>query len=156
LFNALTGLGGGGQVDPTTSANANATLYATFAAGAFFSGSVNNKLGSRLTLLLGITGYSLYIGSYLALNIHPHAGAFVIASGAVLGLCAGLLWTAQGSLMMSYATESQKGKFIGIFWAIFNLGAVVGASVSLGQNFHSTANSVQNGTYVITSVDITT
>lgn len=93
LFNALTGLGGGGQVDPTTSANANSTLYATFAVGAFFSGyvnevrglppiyhlstlysqclhlvtysSINNKLGSRLTLLLGITGYSLFIGSYL-------------------------------------------------------------------------------------------
>jgi len=40
--------------------------------------------------------------------------------------------------MLAYATESQKGKFIGIFWGIFNLGAVVGASVSLGQNFHST------------------
>jgi hypothetical protein len=40
LFNALNGLGAGGQVDSTTSANANATLYATFAAGAFFSGYV--------------------------------------------------------------------------------------------------------------------
>lgn len=72
------------------------------------------------------------------MNIHPHAGPFVIAAGAILGICAGLLWTAQGSLMMAYATESTKGKFIGIFWSIFNLGAVVGASVSLGQNFHST------------------
>lgn len=42
--------------------------------------------------------------------------------------------------MMSYATESQKGTFIGIFWAIFNLGAVVGSAVSLGQNFHSTVH----------------
>ena len=40
--------------------------------------------------------------------------------------------------MLAYPTEDQKGKFIGIFWGIFNLGAVVGASVSLGQNFHST------------------
>jgi hypothetical protein len=39
--------------------------------------------------------------------------------------------------MLSYPTESQKGLFIGVFWAIFNLGAVVGASVSLGQNFQS-------------------
>ena len=38
LFNALTGLGAGGQVDPTTSARANTALYATFALGAFFSG----------------------------------------------------------------------------------------------------------------------
>ncbi|KAF8959869.1 major facilitator superfamily domain-containing protein [Flammula alnicola] len=148
LFNALNGLGAGGQVDSTTSANANAAHYSTFAAGAFFSGSVNNKLGSRLTLLLGTTGYSLYIGAFLAMNIHPHAGAFVIAAGAILGICAGFLWTAQGSLMLAYATEGQKGKFIGIFWAVFNLGAVVGASVSLGQNFHSQANSVGNGTYI--------
>lgn len=76
--------------------------------------------------------------NHRALNIHPHAGAFLIAAGAVLGICAGLLWTAQGSLMLAYATEDQKGKFIGIFWAIFNLGAVVGAAVPLGQNFHST------------------
>ena len=38
LFNALNGLGGGGQIDATTSANSNAALYATFAAMAFFAG----------------------------------------------------------------------------------------------------------------------
>jgi hypothetical protein len=40
LFNALTGLGGGGQVDPTINAKANTALYATFAVGAFFSGQI--------------------------------------------------------------------------------------------------------------------
>ncbi len=39
--------------------------------------------------------------------------------------------------MLSYATESQKGVFIGIFWGIFNLGAVVGASVSLAENINN-------------------
>ncbi|CAL1696861.1 unnamed protein product [Somion occarium] len=148
LFNALNGLGGGGQVDPTTGANANSALYSTFAFFAFFAGSINNVLGSRLTLLLGSTGYALYIGSYLAVNIHPNAGGFVVAAGAILGICAGMLWTAQGSLMLAYPTESEKGKFIGIFWSVFNLGSVVGASVSLGQNYHNTANSVGNGTYI--------
>ena len=38
LFNALNGLGGGGMLNPTTSANANSTLYATFAVAAFFAG----------------------------------------------------------------------------------------------------------------------
>ena len=41
LFNALNGLGAGGQVDSTTSANANSTLYATFALAAFFAGFVS-------------------------------------------------------------------------------------------------------------------
>ncbi|KZT09028.1 MFS general substrate transporter [Laetiporus sulphureus 93-53] len=140
LFNALNGLGGGGQVNTTTSANANVALYATFAFTAFFAGSINNVLGPRLTLLLGSSGYALYIGSYLTINIHPNAGPFVIAAGAVLGVCAGMLWTAQGSLMLAYPTENEKGIFIGIFWSVFNLGGVVGASVSLGQNFHSTVS----------------
>jgi Ion channel regulatory protein UNC-93 len=72
-----------------------------------------------------------------ALNIHPNAKGFVIGSGAILGICAGLLWTAQGSLMMAYPTEGQKGIFVGVFWAIFNLGGVVGSSVALGQNIKS-------------------
>ncbi|KAF4597058.1 hypothetical protein EYR40_007508 [Pleurotus pulmonarius] len=129
LFNALNGLGAGGQGDSTISANANAAHYATFAFAAFFAGSINNVLGSKLTLLIGSAGYALYIGSFLAINIHPNAGGFVVASGAILGICAGLLWTAQGSLMLAYPTESQKGRYIGIFWTIFNLGGVVGASI---------------------------
>lgn len=79
-----------------------------------------------------------------ALNIHPNARGFVIGSGAVLGLCGALLWTAQGSLMMAYPTEGQKGRFVGIFWGIFNLGGIVGSSVALGQNIHSAVCQMQS------------
>ncbi|KAJ7499239.1 MFS general substrate transporter [Mycena latifolia] len=148
LFNALSGIGGGGQLDETTGANANVALYSTFSVMAFFAGSVNNKLGSRLTLQLGSLGYGLYIAGFLVLNIHPGAKAFVIAAGAILGICAGLLWTAQGSLMLAYPTEGDKAKYIAIFWAIFNLGGVVGSAVAFGTNIHTTAGSVKNGTYI--------
>ncbi|KAF9219176.1 MFS general substrate transporter [Gyrodon lividus] len=148
MFNALSGLGGGGQVNTTDQANASSALYATFAFFGFFSGTINNVLGPRITLMFGTFGYSLYIASFLAVNTHPNAGNFVVIAGAILGVCAALLWTAQGSLMMAYPTEAQKGTFIGIFWAIFNLGGVVGSAVAFGQNFNSTAGSVGNGTYI--------
>jgi MFS family permease len=87
---------------------------------------------------------SPHIYVYLsAINIHPGAGWFVVTSGAILGVTAAFLWTAQGSLMLSYCTEAQKGLFISIFWAIFNLGAVVGSVVSFGQNFRSTVGPVK-------------
>lgn len=38
MFNALNGLGAGGQIDSKTSANANVAVYATFAVVAFFAG----------------------------------------------------------------------------------------------------------------------
>ncbi|KAG8947417.1 hypothetical protein FRC04_010737 [Tulasnella sp. 424] len=148
LFNALNGLGGGGRVDQKTSANGNSALYATFSVTAFFAGSINNVLGPRLTLLIGSCGYSLYIGSYLATNLHDNAGWFIIFAGAILGICAGLLWTAQGSLMLAYPTEQDKGTYIAIFWGIFNLGGVVGGAVAFGQNYHSTGNSVGSSTYI--------
>jgi sugar phosphate permease len=92
----------------------------------------------RLPLFVSFNGFA-----HLAIrvvNIHPGAGAFVVTSGAVLGVFAAFLWTAQGSLMMAYPTEAQKGIFIGIFWAIFNLGGVVGSAVAFGQNFNSTVS----------------
>ncbi|EPQ53692.1 MFS general substrate transporter [Gloeophyllum trabeum ATCC 11539] len=136
LYNAMTGLGGAGQVDPRTSANANSALYAALALLSVFAGSVMNMLGPRLTLFLGTTGYVLGLISYLVININPNAGWFVITAGGIEGLCAALLWTAQSTLMMAYPTDSQRGRFISIFWAIYNLGGVVGATVSLGENIH--------------------
>jgi hypothetical protein len=38
MFCALTGLGGGGQVNPTNQANASTSVYSTFAFFGFFSG----------------------------------------------------------------------------------------------------------------------
>jgi hypothetical protein len=80
---------------------------------------------------------------YSVVNIHPGAGAFVVASGAILGVCAAFLWTAQGSLMMAYPTEAQKGMYISIFWAIFNLGGVMGSAVAFGNNFKSTVGFIR-------------
>ena len=49
------------------------------------------------------------MGAFLSYNINA-SGRFIIAAGALLGVCAGLLWTAQGSLVLAYATEDKKGK----------------------------------------------
>jgi len=50
--------------------------------------------------------------------------------------------------MMSYPTEHEKGRYIGYFWAIFNLGAVVGSAIPIGQNWNSTEGNVNDGTYI--------
>lgn len=130
MFNAVNGLGGGGQVNATDVNNSNTALYSTFAVVGFFAGSIANRIGLRLCLSLGGFGYFLYVAALLSYNINQNAG-FLIFSGALLGVCAGLLWCAQGAVMMSYPQEHQKGKFIAIFWVIFNLGGVIGSLVSL-------------------------
>lgn len=85
-------------------------------------------------------------GLYLIMTL---CKGFVIFAGALLGVCAGLLWTAQGAIMMSYPPEEMKGRYISWFWMIFNLGAVIGGLIPLGQNINTTTKgTVSDGTYV--------
>ncbi|KAI8902788.1 major facilitator superfamily domain-containing protein [Globomyces pollinis-pini] len=147
MFNALSGMGGGGQVDPTIANQANAALYACFAVFSFFASSFHNALGPRLCLCLGGLTYALYSGALLNYNINA-TGSLVIVAGAILGIGAALLWTAQGAIMLSYPTENEKGKYIATFWIIFNLGGVLGGFIPFSINFNSSASSVNNATYI--------
>ncbi|KAK4645134.1 hypothetical protein QC761_310900 [Podospora bellae-mahoneyi] len=148
MFNALTGLGAAGQVDPGAQNDANTALYSTFAVVAFFSGTVTNIFGVKPTLAFGALGYCIYSASFLSYNHNQNRG-FVVFAGAFLGICAGLLWTAQGTIMMSYPSEDKKGRYISWFWIIFNLGAVIGSLVPLGQNIDAIgATAVNDGTYI--------
>lgn len=88
-----------------------------------------------------------YMASFLSYNLNT-SGSFIVAAGALLGVCAGLLWTAQGALVLAYATEDKKGRYTALFWAIFNTGAVLGSAIELGLTKDSTSNTVSNSTYI--------
>ncbi|KAF2196248.1 MFS general substrate transporter [Delitschia confertaspora ATCC 74209] len=148
MFNALNGMGGGGQIVGDASDKANTALYSTFAIVGFFAGTFTNKLGIRTALSFGGIGYSIYVASYLSYSHTKNIG-FSTFAGALLGVCAGLLWCAQGAIMMSYPPEESKGRYISWFWMIFNLGAVIGSLIPLGENIHTKASStVTDGTYI--------
>ncbi|KAI5294338.1 hypothetical protein KEM52_004215 [Ascosphaera acerosa] len=147
MFNAVNGLGGAGMLDHTVADRANIAVYACFAVVGFFAGSITNVIGTRFALFFGGFGYFMYVASLLC-YMHTQNGGFTIFAGALMGVCAGCLWAAQGTVMMSYPEEENKGKYIGIFWVIFNLGGVIGSLIPLGQNIHSVNNSVKDGTYI--------
>ncbi|KAL0923625.1 hypothetical protein M5K25_007689 [Dendrobium thyrsiflorum] len=148
MFNALSGMGGGGQVDHDAANNANTALYTTFAIFGLLGGGIYNVLGPRLTLFAGCSTYILYAGSFLYYNHYSHQ-TFVIISGGILGVGAGLLWAGQGAIMTSYPPPSRKGTYISIFWSIFNLGGVIGGLIPFFLNYHRTQSaSVNDGTYI--------
>lgn len=92
---------------------ASSVLYGVFAITGFFAGSINvrasissqdikcaclcrlyltssqNVLGPRLTLSLGTTGYSIYIGGLWAFQVHGTRW-FLILAGGILGFCMSL------------------------------------------------------------------
>lgn len=148
MFNALESLGGSGQLKPNTSSVSDSALYATFAVVSFFAGTVINALGIRIALSFGAIGYCVYTSSLLHYNFSYSFGYMVFA-GSLLGCCAGMLWSAQGAIMMSYPPEKLKGRFISLHWVIFNLGAVIGSLVVLGLNIHKSNNNIANNNIYI-------
>lgn len=148
MYNALSGLGGSGQVDSTVAANANVALLSTTAATALFVVSpIFSWIGPRWCFMIGGWTYALYSGSLLDFNHHQN-GAFVIAAGAILGCGASFIWIVQGAIMTTYVEESQKGRAIAVFWIIFNLGGGIGSLASFGLNYHSTSGTVTDSTYI--------
>ncbi|KAJ6161191.1 hypothetical protein N7470_004587 [Penicillium chermesinum] len=134
MFNALSGLGGGGLKDPHVADQMNIALYSTFAVVGIFAGTIVNRIGSSRA------------GPF---QYDPGIHGFNVFAGAWLGLTAGCLWTGQGAIMMSYPLEARKGHYFMWFWAIFNIGACIGALIPLGQNIHhTTAGNVNDGTYI--------
>ncbi|KXT12607.1 hypothetical protein AC579_367 [Pseudocercospora musae] len=148
IFNVLSALGGGGQVNPETSNNANTILYSLFAAFSLLAGSVTNYLGPKWTLATGGIGYSLLAASFWCYN-HTQNRGFVYLGGATCGISAAFLWTAAGSLVMSLPLEKDKGRYISIFYGFQFVGSVVGAIIPTVENWGvTTAGTVNDGTYI--------
>ncbi|TYH43278.1 hypothetical protein ES332_D11G116800v1 [Gossypium tomentosum] len=150
MFNALTGMGGGGQVNPDAANNANTALYTTFSIFGVLGGGVYNIFGPKVTLAMGCSTYVLYAGSFLYYN-HQQDQTFAIFAGVLLGMGASFLWAGQGAIMTSYPTATRKGTYISLFWIIFNLGGVIGGLIPFILNYHrqEKAETVNDMTYIV-------
>ncbi|KAJ1796932.1 hypothetical protein LPJ59_003449 [Coemansia sp. RSA 2399] len=71
--------------------------------------------------------------------------------GAALGMGAGILWAAQGMIMVSYPREDEKGKYISIFWVIFNLGGLFGGILPFAINYYH-SGSLTDSVYVLFAI----
>ncbi|TCD71018.1 hypothetical protein EIP91_000516 [Steccherinum ochraceum] len=148
MFSAISNLGAGGTQDVVLSDIANGVLYGMFAITGLVSGGINNVLGPRITLFIGTLGYALYVGSLWCFQTQSTRW-FMILAGALLGITAALLWSAQGSIMMSYPLEKDKGKSFAVFWAIFQSGVLIGSIIALAINIrHGELTAVTTSTYI--------
>ena len=146
MFNTLSGMGGGGQVDVTTANNANTALYTTFAIFDVLGGGIYNILGPLLHPLRRLL--NLRPLRQLFLNHYQHQG-FAIVAGAILGIGASLLQARPGAIMTSYPVLGRKGSHISVFWSIFNMGGVIGGLISFILNYNrSDVAPVNDDTYI--------
>lgn len=150
MFNAMNGLGYSGGDDPTISAVMNITLYATMCFFGFFGGVAFKYLGAKLIFIMAGFAYSFYgLSVYLwGENGDDYIPMAVIAS-IMVGTIAGMFWTAQGALMLSYPLEHQKGTFLSIFWSAFNFGSVIGGLLTFAVNLNASGGKASPATYFV-------
>ncbi|MBE3041468.1 MFS transporter, partial [Candidatus Bathyarchaeota archaeon] len=97
---------------------------------------------------IGVTGYGLHVGGLWCFQETGNRW-FLILTGAILGITAALFWAAQGSIMMSYPMEKDKGRSFTVFWVLFQMGSLLGSSITLGIQFHTEMPGVSTSIYVV-------
>ncbi|KAG0045425.1 hypothetical protein BGZ83_009352 [Gryganskiella cystojenkinii] len=151
MFNAVTSIGSMGlpPSEAEVANNSDTALNSLFAVSSLLAGGIFNLIGHRWLLFFGCLTYTLYIASYFAYG-HIQSVAFTVIAACALGIGAGLLWCAQGAIIMGYPLEGDKGKAFGIFWAIFNLGPVLGDYIPMGAQWNDKGglNKVSDPVYI--------
>mmetsp|Transcript_38588 Transcript_38588/g.83911 ORF Transcript_38588/g.83911 Transcript_38588/m.83911 type:complete len:480 (-) Transcript_38588:252-1691(-) len=145
MWNAIISIGGG--TDPQVASISTSLLYVCFAVTSLLAPVAVNIMGPARSLFLGSLGYPCFVGALLLYRTHALA-APVIVAGAINGIAAGILWTAQGQIMMGYPSAQQKARFMALFWCVFNSGAVIGGLITLATNYHSHQKQASVPTYV--------
>ncbi|KAG0269987.1 hypothetical protein DFQ27_001248 [Actinomortierella ambigua] len=130
MFNAISSVGNAGKHNNTNQNLAITSSSIAYIIGFLISGGLHNMLGPRPCVAFGGLTFVVYVAAmYYAGD--DEDSLYPPLAGILLGFGGGLIWVTQGAMMMSYPTEDNKGKYIGAFWAIFNLGAVFGSVLPL-------------------------
>lgn len=126
-------------------------LYVSFAFFSLFASLVVRLLGSKNAVILGTTGYWLYI----AANLKPTWYTMVPAS-VYLGFAASIIWVGEGTYLTSIARSHARdtklhegtviGNFNGEFWAMFALHQFVGNLITLAVLRNGAEGSTSNTT----------
>lgn len=143
----MNSLGAGGEETPGTVDAANALTFCLMVVTCFLSSIVVKRIGVKGALIVGTMGYCPYAAG-LYTNSRYDNQWFVLVGAALCGLSAGIFWSIEAAIALSYPEPENQGRFLG-FWLTFRvLGQIVGGAINLGVNVNrSTAGGVSYHVY---------
>lgn len=117
-----------------------AVLYFVFTVSCLVTPALVSVLGARWSVTLAFICFVLFCVANVLVVGHPDSAPLawggLLSGGALVGIAASFLWTAQGTYMTSCAfhyaracgkpTKSALGLFSGLFWGIFQLTQISG------------------------------
>ncbi|KAJ5313488.1 uncharacterized protein N7443_000372 [Penicillium atrosanguineum] len=141
IWTALNNLGAGGNASashfrPFLNNAANALTYGLMSVGCFLAGGVTNKITAKWTLFVGAAFYTPYAAGLYCNNRFGNEWFLLLAAG-LCGVGASLLWASEAAIAVGYPEEEKRGRYVGIWMGIRQLGPLVGGSISLALNINT-------------------
>lgn len=137
IYLAVVGLGaGGGQANSALlSSIQNSLGNGVFGVGSFFIPILLRYCSVRWFLILGPTGYAVYIACLMYFQARDEMILPIVLS-VYFGAGGAMIWVSTTYISMAYATRKEKGHFVNNQWLGLAFGSVVGAAVAFGANIH--------------------
>ncbi|KAK5797324.1 hypothetical protein VI817_003615 [Penicillium citrinum] len=140
IWTALNNLGAGGNASPFLNNAANALTYGLMSVGCFLAGGVSNKITAKWCLVIGAAFYTPYAAGLYCNNRYGNEW-FLLLGAALCGIGASLLWASEAAIAVGYPEEEKRGRYVGIWMGIRQMGPLVGGAISLALN----VNTAQKG-----------
>ncbi|KAJ5935589.1 hypothetical protein N7466_005136 [Penicillium verhagenii] len=135
IWTALNNLGAGGNASPQLNNAANALTYGLMSVGCFLAGGVTNKITAKWTLFIGAAFYTPYAAGLYCNNRYGNEW-FLLLGAALCGIGASLLWASEAAIAVGYPEEEKRGRYVGIWMGIRQMGPLVGGAISLALNIN--------------------
>ncbi|KAJ5778294.1 Major facilitator superfamily domain general substrate transporter [Penicillium odoratum] len=136
IWTALNNLGAGGNASPQLNNAANALTYGLMSVGCFLAGGVTNKITAKWTLFIGAAFYTPYAAGLYCNNRYGNEW-FLLLGAALCGIGASLLWASEAAIAVGYPEEEKRGRYVGIWMGIRQMGPLVGGAISLALNINT-------------------
>ncbi|CAO1613788.1 unnamed protein product [Sympodiomycopsis kandeliae] len=151
IWGALSSLGAGGQSSPATVNAANSITFVLMIFTSYLTSSLINIVGVPIALSIGAAGYAPYAaGLYLSSKTNGDVTWLVLVGATLCGLSAGVFWSTEGAVILSYPERHNVGKYVS-YWLMFRvLGQLIGGAINLGLNADNNAKgSIATNTYIV-------
>lgn len=104
--------------------------------GCIISGGIANKISARWALFIGAAFYTPYAAGLYCNNRYGNQWFMVLGAG-LCGIGASLLWASEAAIAVGYPEEAKRGKYVGLWMGIRQLGPLIGGSISLALNVNT-------------------
>lgn len=92
-----------------------------------------NKISAKWSLVIGAAFYTPYAAGLYCNNRYGNQWFMVLGAG-LCGIGASLLWASEAAIAVGYPQEAKRGKYVGVWMGIRQLGPLIGGSISLALN----------------------